>query len=267
MEVKVTLDMRGLTAGINAAAQYSKRTLPQIVNTSAYWIARNTMNSMPFVTIAQIDKEMGTVVSAKIGVRGNPLKNKKVYSSSRMVSATFGGKTKMVPFAALLVASMASKNPHKVRNILKLTENPFKGVPKVMGNAFMRMLVDKLIKKKHSSIKFLLAGWVQAVRILAPFAVQTFARQNRGSMENAKNYYGTDLGTAMPAQEGFTCAAEIVNYVGMSGSAEKEYNDALLRYGTGPLQNAINREGKIQMDYALDHAGGELRGVVQKHWS
>jgi len=267
MDIKVTLDMRGLNAGITAAAQYSKRTLPQIVNTSAYWIARNTMNSMPFVQIAQIDKEMGTVVSAKIGVRGKPLKNKKTYSSSRMVSVTSGGKTKLVPIAVLLVASMASKNPNKVRNILKLTENPYKGVPRVMGRAFMKMLVDKLIKKKHSSIKFLLAGWVQAIRILAPLAVQKFTRSGGGSMVNAKNYYGTDLGTAMPAQEGFTCTAEIVNYVGMAGSADKEYNDALLRYGTGPLQNAINREGKIQMDYALKHAGGELMGVVQKHWS
>ena len=265
MNVSVKIDTSGLARGIFAASKYSTRTMPQLVNTAAYWVAINAKNSMPFVQPGVIDAQLAVIESPEIGKRGKPLKRRKVFSAG--ISPLQDRKD--VAMAVLIVSARA--NPASRYNLLTnqlyaLGKNPFKGVSRAAGAAAMRALVDKMIKSRHRSPKFLLTGWIPAIRIMARFAVQKFMRGGASPSDGARQYYGADLGTAQVAGEGWACAAAIENDVGMEGKNAANFNSALMKYGAGPLQAAVDQEGERQLAYAMRKYEEELAKVTNGHW-
>jgi hypothetical protein len=262
-EMTALVDTTGLNRSINEAAKYTKRTLPEIINTSAYWIAVNAKNTMPFVTAERINTELAVIKHPVIGKRGKPLKNKFTLGGG-MVKLKSG---KMVPRAALIV--MARANPGSNYNKLTnnryaLSKNPFAGVSREAGRAAMRLLVDEMIKSRRKSGHFLVAGWVPAVRKMKPYAVQKFMR---GVPTGApKEYYGGNFGDAMPAiKEDPMPSASIENDIGMEGINQKSFNQALMRYGIPSLQAAITREGVNNMQYALGRMEKEMADQFNRH--
>jgi len=259
--------MRGLANGIAAAAQYSKRTVPQIVNTSAYWVAVNAKNGMPFVAPERVDSELAVIATPVIGKRGKPLKRKRTFRGG----ISEGQRRKDVPLAALIVAARANpkSNYNQITNQRYRLPggNPFKGVSRAEGAARMRELEDRMIKSRHRSGKFLLAGWIPAIRTLAGLAVTKFLRGAGKPSEGAKSFYGGELGSAQPARENeLEASATIANEVGAEGMNAGNFNRALMLYGIGPLQMAIDQEGERQMAYALKKYEAELAERVNKHW-
>jgi hypothetical protein len=260
MDVTCQVDTTGLTSGINAAQGYTKRTLPQMVNTSGYWIAVNAKNGLPFVTPEKVDSEMATIVTPKIGKRG------KILSQKKAKNKTLSGGTER---AFLIV--MARTVPGSNYNIL--TGNRY-ALPSLKGmsasgfHATIAFLVDQMLKSRHRSGKFLVAGWIPAVRKMLPYTAQRFIRGAGSPLEGARSFFGANLGGATPAMAGGDyCAATIENDVGMEGKNAASFNRALMLYGVPALQAAVDREGTKQMEYALSKFEKELKDETDKHWA
>ena len=257
MDIGVTIDSRSLVQGLGAAANYTKRTLPELINTSAYWVAVNAKNAMPFVKPEKIDAELAAVKAPVIGKRGKPLK--RMLFKGRKGP---GQRTEGAPLSVLIIQARA--NPESVYNVLTsgryaLSKSPFAGVSRAAGRAAMRKLEDKLIKLRHKAGKFLLAGWVPVVRALFPLSKQRFIRGNGAPLEGARNYYGSDLGSAKPALgDGWAGFAVIANEVGAKGKQAASFNRALWLYGGPAAQGAVDREGKQQAEFALKRYEEEL---------
>lgn len=266
MTTNVTIDRTRLDEGLNMALSVTKRSVPEICNTSAYWIAVNAKQGLPYVTPEKINTELGVVKQAVFGKRGKPLKNKKRYISTRM-----GDSQQSVPMAALIVAARA--NPSSVYNRLTnsrylLSKNPFKGVSRAAGRAAMAALIDKMVKTRRRSTKFLLAGWIPAIRKLMPFTKQKYIKGSARPLDGASQYFGGDLGDATVAiKGGYWTRAVIENAVGMEGQNAASFNRALMTYGAPALQIAVDREGEQQAAYALKQYEKELKETVQPKWS
>ena len=251
----VRIDSTGLNRGIVKASKYSKRTLPQIVNTSAYWIARNAQKAMPFVTAQKVDTELGTIVTPKIGKSGKVLSTK----SAR-------NRTYSSALATLIVLARTNKGSH----YNALTKGRY-ALPSLRGmsasgfQATLAALVHKMIAARHRSGHFLRAGWIPAIKKLMS---KNVARFNRGGTWVDDNSGGgfRQLGDATIAQEGVKCQATIENQVGMTGIQAESFNRAMLLHGTGPLQKAMDVEGVKQMEYALRKYNEELAETVRKFW-
>lgn len=262
LTLSCTINTRGLNEGIRVASQYTKRSLPKMVNTCAYWIAINAKNGMPFVPTEKIDYELSVIANPVIGKRGKPLKSKKRYSAGNMV----GGP----PLAALIIQARANPDSEYNRRTnlrYALLASPFKGKTRAAGAAAMSQMIHNMISGRHRSIKFLIAGWLPVIRQLKAHTQDAFAAPGSVSaLSGAVTTYRENLGEAHPAREGLTVTAIIANLVGMEGKNGPSFNRALIGYGAGPLQDAVDREGRRQMDYALGKMGVDLKAVVKPHW-
>lgn len=256
MNVTCTVNTSSLSRGIAAANGYSKRTLPEIINTSGYWISINAKAGMPFVTPEKIDAELAVIPTQVIGKRGQPLKRKKTFSGGMSPIQ----RSSKAPLATLIV--LARTNPRS--NYNALTNNRY-ALPSLRGmsasgfHAAVAALEDKMVKTRHRSGKFLLSGWIPVVQKMAFYAVQKFSRGGPSPSEGRRNFYGADLGHARPAFPGELCSAEISNDVGTEGVNAASFNRALMLHGVPALQSAVDREGVKQMEYALKKAGEELK--------
>lgn len=268
LQVSCTIDMTGLQAGIEAAMRYTKRTLPQLVNTSAYWVAINARKETRYVTAERVDRDMGTVVTARIGKRGKPLSMKsskgRVLVSSKSLMMENG---KMVPRAAAIIAARASatsKYNSLTAGRWALGKNPFKGVSRAAGQAAMAALVHRMLASRRGSGQYLLAGWLPAISILFPHVQHKFLQSDERPAR--KGIINFDLGTGTVAAEGNQCSSMVQNAVGMQSRTGPKANQALVTYVTDALQSAVNNEGKRQMEYALKKAEAEMAKETEKFW-
>lgn len=253
INVTVKIDASGLNRALALGQEFSKRTPAQACNTSALEVAIIAKNTMPFVTVPRIDKELSVVTSPVIGKRGKPLKGK----NNRIFGANVDlSKNPDVALAVLII--QARSNPNSRYNQLTnqryaLPGSPFKGVSREAGRAAMALLVHKMIAARHKSGSFLKAGWIPAVEILRPFGVNKY---RRGTVhEDASPNYAGDLGYAQPARGGEPAAQTVIlNNVGYTGKNAASFNQALQKYGAPLLQDAIDGEGRRAMQYYLDHA-------------
>ncbi len=258
--------MTNLQRGLALASAHTKRTLPELVNTSGYWIAINAKAGLPFVTPEKIDIELWTIKTPVIGARGKPLKRKKFYRAGFSPQQ----RSEAAPLAALIIQARArpgSAYNDLTNNRYALAASPFKGVSREAGAARMAALIDKMIKQRHRSGHFLIAGWIPNIRTLAPLASQKFLRGGPSPLEGQRSYYGANLGEATPARPNLLlCICKIENHVGTQGPNAANFNRALILYGQPGLQSAVDREGKQQAQYGLQKAGAELKQLVDKHW-
>ena len=276
MNVTVEIDTSRLNLGLRLARQYSHSTLPELVNTAACVVAYFAKNETPYVTIQRIDEELGTIVTPVIGKRGKPLSQKnaenKIYSGGKTV--TVNGRE--VPIAALIISASvvrpdigATPSAKKYNQLTHFrwarASSPFKGVSRAAGAAAMKAAISRMIKRRHSSIKFLMSGWTPVVQALLPLSKTKFIRGSP-PLNDKKNYYGAELGHATPATMGDVCVATIENLVGMEGPNAENYNAALMTHGMAALQSAVDREGNYEIEYACKKMEKELADFVNPIW-
>ncbi len=264
MDVTVKVDTKGLQSGLAYASQYTKRSLPEMVNTSAYWVAVNAKNNLPFVTPGKIDAELSVITSPVIGKRGKPLKNKKTFSGGMSPLQ----RSNKAPLAALIV--LARTNPNSRYNLLtnqRYALPSLKGMSAAGFHAAVAALVDKMVKLRHRSGKFLVAGWIPAIRDMRHFTSSKFLKSQPSASDGAASFYGSGLGMAKQATAGkYDCFATIENDVGMEGQNAASFNQALMKYGVPATQSAVDREGIENAKYALRKYDEELCREVNKFW-
>jgi hypothetical protein len=251
MDVTCKMDYSGVNRGVAAALMFSKRTPAQLCNTVGLEVAINTKFNMPFVTIERIDTELNVLTVPVIGKRGKPLKKKKNYAGQVGTQRS----PEPVPLAVLIVQARANglSRYNGMTGGRYFGPSPFKGVSPAQGRDLMRAAVSRMIKTRHSSTKFLMAGWVDCVRDLLPLSVNRYRRGGgHPPMEGAKNHYGADLGGATPAREGeYNVFCIIENRIGYEGKNAASFDHALQLRGGPVLQAALDNEGRRQMDYFL----------------
>ena len=271
IQLNCDIDMAGLRSGIEAAQRYSKRTLPQAVNTALYSVALAARDDTPFITLERIDQDFATKVTVATFKSGKQKSAKRYQNLTRSGKAMLRMETasgeNMVPRAAAIVAaraSQAAKYNSLTANRWALSKNPFAGVSRAAGQAAMAALVSRMLGARHSSSKYLLAGWLPAISILFPFVQHKFLKAD--SRPAAKGKIDFDLGTAKAATEADPTAM-IENAVGMEGRTGPKANQALILHVTTVLQRACDNEGVKNLQYALDHAEAEMSKEVEKHWA
>lgn len=280
LTVTCKIDTKRLNAGIALALRYTKRTPAQAVNTAACEIAITAKNTMPFVTAQRIDAELGAVGVPRLGSKGQPLqqftKSGKSVAKNKTYHGTMMGRyeaTKNIPLTVLIM--IARSNPESNYNLTTggryaLARNPMAGFSRALGLFKMRTLIDNMIKARHRSGHFLMAGWIPAVRALLPLSVNKWRRGSSAAgppLEGQQDFYGADLGDALPALEGSTMALCIItNNLGYEGKNSFNFNKALWEHGALPLQRAVDDEGVKQMQYFLDKSGEELVVDMNAAW-
>ncbi len=262
VSVGVKIDTTKLVKGIDAASAYTKRTMPELVNTALYWVARNASGRTPKVTPAKIDTELAVISQPVVGRSGKVLKRKRAFFGK------VGTANQEVPLAVLIVAAR-SKPGSRFNQLTKgryaLPSWPFKGLPRRAGAWLMASIVDKMIKARHKSGAFLRAGWQPSIDALRPLAKAKFARGGSVADEAHAMFRAGLLGSAKPASEGQPTGM-IENNVGGRGVNSESHNRALNLYGGPALQAACDEEGQKNLDYALKKMGQELAVETNQNW-
>ena len=266
----MTIDATGLANGIRASSVYSKRTMPEIVNTCMHWVAINATKTMPFVTPDKIDTELEVAKSRPpIGMHdksGKLIFGKATYSAEKMITTADGRE---VPLAALIMSARAnpdSRYNKKTDSRYALPAHFFKGYTRGLMHQKMEAFIHQMIAARHRSGGFLKAGWREVSKLSIKHALQKFSPGwgpiPEGGVSNRM------LGQVHYAAEGFTCEASIENDVGTDSKHKnsENHNKALIRIGGPLLQNAVDVEGVKQMQYALRKANEELAQAVNKFW-
>jgi len=243
-----TVDASRLNRGIEAAIKMSKREARDVCNSAAYFVAVDAQRTTPFVTIDRIDSELAAKVAPVMGVRGKPLKGRKMFSALSNVVV----KGKPIPLAALILQKRSGAGVYLAKG-WPLFASPFKGISRALGAQKMAYYIDKLIKSRHKSTHYLASGWTDAIEKLRGFV--------RAHGIGVRGIGGRGLGNAIPAMEGYEPSAMIENNIGgtgqyyglppKKGSKKESANRALMTYALPPFQAALDREGDSQMRHAL----------------
>ena len=211
------LDDTAFQAALVQYAEVSRRTIPDICNKKALFIARGALRNTPRVPVSKIEEELGKIVRVTdMGKRGHLVKR----------SALAGVFGKSGPLAALILTAKRSRLGQ---------DSIFKGKTRAQGRADMAKAVLAFVRDRRRSVAFLASGWIQAIRTLSPLVK---GKAGIPAFTPGVRQWGRRKGEAKPATQGWSPAATIVNQTGITD----EESRALAVYGIPALQQAINTE-------------------------
>jgi hypothetical protein len=250
-DFSVKIDASGLNAMLAASTIYNKRTPSVAANTAALVVARFAWSKMPVTTIARIDSDLSVDVTPVLSTRGLrkglPLKS---------------GKTNVAVPERGLAAMISVARMHPSSKYSQLTGNRWPvPIPQTTGIpafwAAVQVIAQRMVKARHSSIKFLQSCWIPAIRIMERYSAPGSIRGRYAAAGPPTNGdFVPDSGSAIPARDGEIIAvAEIINAAGVTGSTDElnvKHNEALWRYGAPALQEAIDDEAMNVMRYVND---------------
>ena len=232
--VVINLDL--FKKAIAMRVQVGDRTLPQIVNSSAFWVSSYCKNHMHYVPQALIDAELLVEKEPRIGKRGKPIKSKPNYKGAAGTARIAG-----VPLSVLVIqarSNPASNYNQRTNSRYALAHSPFYGVSRDAGRLAMKAMESQMIKGRHSATKFLLSGWAPAVNALRPYA---WRGANYPPLTFTAGLEFKDLGGFKIATDSRPNAT-ISNRVGMEGIEGDIFNEAMHKYGEPVLVEAIRVE-------------------------
>jgi hypothetical protein len=222
--VTFKLNDREFQRTLRQYVRLSRRTIPDIVNTKAFYIARRAVRETPKADKLKIGKELSQMVytfkaTKKGAVRG--------FSKVRRYDS-FGRSTE-VPLVYLLIQARRRRQGKKGLYGSKMAE-----------------AVRRFIPSRQSTVAFLKSGWLPAIKQLSRFAKE---KSGAAPPDSSVKQIGRDRGRAVPARDGFRVKAVIENAVGQGGGEEAHHSDALERYGAPALQRAIDAEEASMRQY------------------
>jgi hypothetical protein len=226
-------DQRQFDRTLAEYLQVSKKTLAEIVNTKAYYIARKALWFTPKANAGKIRTDLGEAKA----VRLVKLKSGR-WSHNQRNTITFfgsGGSAKGVPLLALIIQKRRRLAGHP---------SPWKGVTRAAGAAAMLQAMREAFISRLHSIAFLKAGWLPSIRTMAPVADKT-----GGLPAIDTRQVGRPKGEAVIAQPGLNPIAKIINHA----STRRDRRAALVRYGAPALQQAFDDEALSMKVYIQNH--------------
>ena len=266
---KVTIDATKLNRGFALAREYSTTAPADACNYTAKEVAFGAYENTPVTTAARVDREFLIDTQPKIGVRGKPLKGKKILKGGKVVNYERHGETTEVQLAVLIAQARAnSSSKYNIATGFRyyLPRSPFAGVSRAAGRAAMASLIDSMLKgRRRSASGFLRAGWLASMTRLKRLVPAKY----RGKSDVTTSGQNVDeLGTVIPAKKGESKTfCQIENDVGLDNKNPNQ-NKALIEIGSPALQRAMDTQGQKEMDYFLKKSGKEdLADPVNKAWA
>lgn len=243
MELSAKTDTSVLEQAIVQFLDFSSRTMAEQCVTSMGIILSNARRGTPFTEIGRIDAELevtSTPVLAKSGARkGLPLK-----SGKANISVPERGVAAMI-----VVSRMHPKSPYSVS-----TGNRWPvAMPATKGAAafwqYVQEAAQRMVKARKSSTHYLEAGWIEPIRdcLSSPFfkgKYRTIKSGNAGSFNSMDRRDPARLGDLVIDVTADVVRVYAENDVGAGGNdvLDQKHRQALIRYGTPPLQDAIDKE-------------------------
>ena len=187
----------------------SRRTVPEVINRKAYFIARKSL----WFTVKADAPEIRSRLNRTITIE----------------RTTASGRTELShgPFGAILIDSRLGK----------------KGQPGLYGAA-MREALAKLIAARVRSVAFLKAGWLPAIRILDSIVNDKEGAAPFPSEANRMSWSPKQIGDAVAAKPGDLPFATIVN----AAIASHDSRGALQIYGSRALDTAFYDETQSMIE-------------------
>lgn len=219
-EAKIKWDQTVFNRTLQEYTKVSRRSLPQILNTKGFFIARKALWHTPKADSYRIKAQLGQFVSVNaIGKKGKIVKRRSlVLAKSRLKNRA--------PLAAVIINKRLGKEGKKGLH------------GKRMARAVREMLANRL-----RGVAFLKSGWLEAIRKLGPLADKSGI--GKAPLDRSAKQIGRAKGDARPARESFNPTAVIVNLA----TTARDRKGALVKYGTRPLQVAFDDEAKSMNDY------------------
>ena len=250
-DVEFKLDLTSLNRAMALAENWSNSFPSFLVARTAQRIVRKTRKYTPFVTVDEIDEELDVAYAPGKTRKGKlSVAKKHRIPIPGMASNLYRHDE---PLAYLI--QLARMSPGSVYNIR--THNRWmlpggfqrlKGLDSAGRATVLQGLARRMTMARHSSTHFLVSGWASAAKKI----YNLLGFYLRGAAEDA----------AAPLEDGFSgksvspkpnmsfvtfsnsagsAMVMVSNMIGTSGSVNAEnYNKALVKYGTNPLQRAID---------------------------
>lgn len=245
-----TVDASRLNTAIAEHIRVSSRLPEIVVASAAYHVVRRTIELTPYVPVSRIDEELGVIVAVKIGRNGQPLSSRYSKNVLKLGGRMGSGLVKNVPLTVLIIMARTRHDSGYNKRTNWRWELPsgyFKGLGRAEFSSVMRAMENRMINARHSSIKFLIAGWVAVKSDLLP-QIYGGAPETEGMAEASTR----DFGRALFVKTGDACYVTIENMIGTiagrMGDNSANYNRALFEHGLGPLQQAVDEEAAKQIE-------------------
>lgn len=209
------LDTREFSSTLRRYAGYSKRALPVILNTKAFYIARRATVETPKASSSKIAKELREP-------RLQRTVNKKGRATNR--KTTLG-------------------------RLIIMARRARAGLPG-LSKTELTSAVKGLIAARKRSVAFLKSGWLPAIKRLEPLAERVGIKPR---VDVSGKQYGRAKGSASPAVGGFSPRASITNdalpkargvFKSLGGNRQQA-----LKFAGPALQRAFGHEMRSMKDY------------------
>lgn len=212
----------------------STRTLAEIVNNKAYYVARKALWFTRKADAGSIRSSLG-----EIRRRGQVVKS----ARGSLISYRFTIKTTHlqlhdsnryadVPLAALLVQSKAAKAGRR---------SPWFGRNRAAGAAAMTAAIRNLIVARLRSVAYLKSGWLPSIKL---FGSAVADKSGLPPIEGKQT--GRPKGRGEKAKPGFIVRASIENF---ARTIKDPRYEALTRHGAPALQRAFDDEAQSMREY------------------
>ncbi len=207
---RIQVDDREFTRTLRQYSRISRREIPDIVNTKAFFIARRAVIETHKADKSMIKTSLGTILKRKGG--------------GRILKLAKADKRDMSLAEAIL----------RARAYRAGREQPDKTA--------IGALIENLIAARMRSIAFLKSGWLPAIKALEKLVK---SKSGVARTDRSPKQYGKAKGSAIPAHEGFRVSATIIN----AASADRDRKAALDKFGTPALARAFAFETKSMEEY------------------
>jgi hypothetical protein len=172
--VSIQLDLRDFNSTLQRYMEFTKKDLAEVVNTKAFFICLKALKHTPNARASQIEREM----------------------RQKIIVDRAQGKT---------VIRRSRKGVARV-NLIVNARRKWNGDPGLQG-AEMEAAALKIINARKAAVGFAKAGWVWALRDLAPYVPSA----SRYATAHGIRIGSRPLGSSTAAQPGLTPAALIAN--------------------------------------------------------
>lgn len=254
-DLDMKLDMGSLDRAMHMAESWSASTPGFLAIRTAQRIVSKVQDYTPFTSQGTIDTELEVVFAPGKTPTGRLSKQSKNATALFGTQQDAGGEKSLAYLIQLARMAPGSKYNATTNNRWRLPAGfeMLKGLDKTGRATLLQALADRMLRARHSSTHFLIAGWASSAK-------KVYALRGWLSRIEAGEYGGDDLNAGFSNQKvspkpnmsgvkfttGSTSAEIVVsNRIGMedsmvNGSNAENYNKALMTYGMPALQRAVD---------------------------
>jgi hypothetical protein len=209
-DVSIRWDQRHFDRTFARYMQHTSRTLPEAINSKAFYIARGAVRETQKADKGKIRSALQQTIQVPSKSAVGTMRNKRVLVQARDHDA---------PLAAVIInARRGAKNKRG------------------LFGKNMRDAVKAMINARVRSVAYIKSGFLPAVKILAKF---TKDKSRAPAMDSAAKQFGQAKGAAIPAGANAKVPmATIIN----EAYAKHDKNDALRKVGGRGLQRSFDAE-------------------------